>query len=71
MSGRTLGQRATKVRVNNDGEHIRAGAHADPFGASNAHFGTKQSTLSFQQRADVPSFHHHGNASAMLGGISN
>lgn len=47
VSGRTLGQRATKVRVNNDGEHIREGPRADPFVASNGHFGTKQSALSF------------------------
>ena len=46
VSGRTLGQRATKVRVNNEGEHLRMGPPASPF-VSTGHLGTKQSTLSF------------------------
>jgi len=69
VSGRTLGQRATKVRVNNDGEHIRLGGAADPF-ASIGYLGSKQSTLSFSKRADVPAFHHNAEAAARPGDIS-
>ena len=69
VSGRTLGQRATKVRVNNDGEHIRLGGPADPY-ASTGYLGSKQSTLSFSKRADVPTFHHNPEAAARPGDIS-
>jgi hypothetical protein len=69
VSGRTLGQRATKVRVNNEGEHIRLGGPADPY-ASTGSLGSKQSTLSFSKRADVPAFQHNAQAAARPGDIS-
>ena len=69
VSGRTLGQRATKVRVNNEGEHIRMGPPANPF-TSTGHLGTKQLTLNLSQQPDVPAFQYHANAAAMPGDIS-
>jgi len=55
LSGRTLGQRATKVRVNNEGEHIRMGPSANPFTSTSNH-ATLQSTLNLSLRPDVPVF---------------
>ena len=69
VSGRTLGQRSAKVRVNNDGEHIRLGPPPDPF-ATMGHLGTKQSTLTFSKRPDVPAFQHHAEAAARSGDIT-
>ena len=57
------------MRVNNDGEHIRLGGPADPY-ASTGYLGSKQSTLSFSKRAEVPVFHHNADAAARAGDIS-
>ena len=70
MSGRTLGQRASKVRVNNEGEHIRMGPPANPF-TSTGHLGSKQSTLNLSQHPDVPVFQHHPSAAVRPGDISD
>ena len=56
VSGRTLGQRAAKVRVNNEGVHVRLGPPADPFASTGHSHIAGQSTLTFSKRPDVPAF---------------
>lgn len=53
VSGRTLGQRSSKARRNNEGEMVRGPGPADPY-ASLHMTAARQSTLNFQRPGGVP-----------------
>jgi hypothetical protein len=52
VSGRTLGQRATKVRRNNDGEMLREMGPSDPYATVNMQ-ANRQSTLNLSRPGGV------------------